>query len=127
MHACAISYKERMQKSYRRTKRLEHLQSHPQTMSGKSVGLVVWGTSGPNSRLEEVPFLATSPKRDLQTKIKCNLVSGVPDGASIHRGWTRDAGQYLGRVRSEAAFGACDWDAFLAGVDATGDALTAWI
>jgi hypothetical protein len=60
-------------------------------------------------------------------------VSGVPDGVSIHRGWARDAGQYLRDVRSEATFGACDWDDFLADVpqiplgdalgDAAGDAL----
>ena len=61
-------------------------------------------------------------------KASVKIVSGVPGGDSIHRGWARDAGQYLRDVWSEAAFGACDWDIFLAGVpqiplgDALGDA-----
>jgi hypothetical protein len=56
-------------------------------------------------------------------------VSGVPDRASIHRGWARDAGQHLGEVRTEATFGARGWDVFLAYVsqiplgDVTADAL----
>jgi hypothetical protein len=55
-------------------------------------------------------------------------VSGVSDRASIHREWARNAGQYLGHIRTEAAFGGMRLGCFFAGLrdalgDATGDAL----
>jgi hypothetical protein len=36
-------------------------------------------------------------------------VSDIPDRASIHREWARDAEQYLGHDRTEATFRARDW------------------